>query len=326
MLTTGKRSLITSLILVCTFALVGCSDGSDTQACFRPTEPGIQVIRVAQNGVSRPFEVYVPATYTGHNAPLVFLLHGSTSSGDAMLRTVNPAGEKIFQVDADKHGYLIAAPSGAVEFGPGFAWNIPGVPLVGSLNYPPDDALDDVAYVALAIDAVSQHLCVDQKRVYATGFSGGGRMSSQLACDLSDRIAAIAPIGGVRSPRASDTPPRTVECAPKRAVPVLALHGTADPVNKYANDDPNIVPGSSWTYGVPEAMDRWALLNSCLLTDARVEDVAPQLTQVKYQSCNADVWLYRFEGLGHVIPGTSGGTEQAAPRLIWEFLGRQSLE
>ncbi len=305
---------------------VGCSDGSDSQICFRPAEPGIHTFDVVQMGVSRPFEIYLPSTYTGHEAPLVLLLHGSILTGEIMLNTANPEGDKIFQIDADENGYLIVAPSGAVEFGSGYAWNIPGVPLVGSAIYPPDHALDDIDYVDLVIETVSEKLCVDQTRVYAAGFSGGGRMTSQLGCDLSDSIAAIAPIAGVRAPSASDTPPYTVECAPKRAVPVLALHGTADPVNEFANDDPGIVPGSSWTYGVPEAMDRWALLNSCLTTGELVEQVTPQLTLVKYQSCNADVWLYKFQDLGHAIPGTGGGTEPAAPELIWAFFSKQKLE
>lgn len=306
--------------------MAGCSDGSDTRGCLAPAQPGIHTISVLQDGVSRPFKVYVPPTYTGHEAPLMFLLHGSTGTGEAMLNTANPAGEKIFQVDADKNGYLVAAPSGAVEFGPGFAWNIPGVPLVGSATYPPDQALDDVEYIGLAIDAAGQALCVDRARVYATGFSGGGRMSSQLGCDLSERIAAIAPIAGVRTPSAADTPPRTVECAPTRAVPVLALHGTADPVNEYANDDPGIVPGSSWTYGVPEAMNRWAAINRCQATDPSTERVAEQLDLLAYQGCNADVRWYRFEDLGHEIPGTTGGSELPAPGLIWAFFSGQALD
>lgn len=304
-----KFSTTKTLALI--FLLTACSDDSDdTVSCDRPTKAGIQTIDVAQGDLNRPFSVYVPTTYTGKSAPLVFLLHPSLSSGDITLNSDN------FQANAEKNGYIIAAPTGAVEFGAAFAWNIPGVPLVGAAVYPPDQAPDDIEYIDLAIDAVSEQFCVDSSRVYATGFSGGGRMSSQLGCDLSDRFAAVAPIGGARAPRASDTPPRTVQCAPTSAVPVLALHGTADVINEFADNDPGIVPGSSWTYGVPEAMERWALLNSCLTTDPLIESVSPQLDLLQYQGCDADTWLYQFEDVGHIIPPD-------APELIWTFFSKQ---
>lgn len=135
------------------------------------------------------------------------------------MATRDAAGNPLFPDDADEHGYAVATLTGAVPFSPapgfsGFTWNIPGVPLVGTEVYPAPDSLDDIGYIDLAIDAISDLICVDDRRVYAGGSSGGGRMASQLACDLSDRIAAIAPVMGVRAPRASDTPGFTVECAP----------------------------------------------------------------------------------------------------------------
>ena len=71
---------------------------------------------------------------------------------------------------------------------------------MGTTTYPPAGTRDDVQFLSHAIDVAGSVVCVDTKRVYATGVSGGGRMASQLACDLPDRIAAIAPISGVRSP------------------------------------------------------------------------------------------------------------------------------
>jgi hypothetical protein len=58
-----------------------------------------------------------------------------------------------------------------------------------------------------------------ENRIYAIGFSSGARMSSRLACDLSDRMAAIGPVGGLRYPE---------DCAPTRPVPVIAFHGKRD--------------------------------------------------------------------------------------------------
>jgi len=64
--------------------------------------------------------------------------------------------------------------------------------------------------------------------VYATGFSGGARMTSQLACDDAGLFAAVAPVSGLRRPK---------PCATTRAVPVISFHGSADPID----------PSTEWT-------------------------------------------------------------------------------
>jgi poly(3-hydroxybutyrate) depolymerase len=184
-------------------------DGGSGQ-CRRPMTPGLYTVDVVQAGVHRPFQLWIPASYKGKPIPLLFWLHGSGTTGEQAMATADPNGRPIFQDHADATGYAVAAPSGAIPFNPapgisGFAWNIPGVPLVGTTIYPPASTLDDVAYIGLAIDAVAQTICLDERRVYASGASGGGRMASQLACDLSDRIAAIAPVMGLRAPRISDS-------------------------------------------------------------------------------------------------------------------------
>src|SRR5437879_7103154 len=257
------RSLAAAVGLIgLTLVAVAPTAASAAPSCGRPAKAGSQQIDVQQNGVSRPVNVWVPSGYTGGSVPLLLWLHGSGTSGEQTLAMRDQKGRPYLTDDADQHGYVLAAPSGAVPFNPtadikGYAWNIPGVPLVGTTSYP--TAADDVAYLSLLIDAISQALCIDATRVYATGASGGGRMASQLACDMPDRIAAIAPFMGVRTPQGSDNPPRTVECGQHRAVPTVAVHGSLDPVNVFANDDGRIKPGSSWTYGSPEALRRRAL-------------------------------------------------------------------
>jgi polyhydroxybutyrate depolymerase len=279
--------------------------------CRAPATPGLHTVDVVQQGVRRPLQLWVPAGYTGGPVPLLFWLHGSSSTGEQAMATLDASGRRLFPTDADEHGYAVATPTGAVPFNPapgftGFAWNIPGVPLVGTMVYPPPGTLDDVAYIGLAIDAIAQTICVDERRVYASGASGGGRMASQLACDLADRITAIAPVMGVRAPSASDTPGRSVPCTPSRAVPVTAIHGRLDPVNVFADDDPRLVPGSSWTYGAPEAMRRWAAINGCSPDAPERTAQHAHVDVVRYRGCpaGADVVLYDVADGGHTLPGT----------------------
>lgn len=50
------------------------------------------------------------------------------------------------------------------------------------------------------LDALGREPCVDARRVYATGLSNGGVMAHRPGCELSDRIAAIAPVAGRTAP------------------------------------------------------------------------------------------------------------------------------
>ncbi|MEZ4282429.1 MAG: feruloyl esterase [Myxococcota bacterium] len=340
-----------ALVAVATLLLFFASAPRSAQAhgdgangvCRRPMAPGLHSIDVVQEGVHRPFQLWIPAGYKGKPIPLLFWLHGSGTTGESAMATADPQGRPIFPDHADAEGYAVATPSGAIPFNPapgisGFAWNIPGVPLVGTTIYPPASTLDDIAYIGLVIDAVAETICLDERRVYASGASGGGRMASQLACDSADRIAAIAPVMGLRAPRLSDTPGQTVECEPSRPVPVVTIHGRLDPVNVFADDDPRIVPGSSWTYGLPEALERWAHLNDCRIDAPLRKPFTANIDRVAYRGCRAgaNVELYDVADGGHTVPGTAivpflvpliGPTNQElhTPSAIWSFVSRHRL-
>lgn len=209
--------------------------------------------RIAVGDTGRPMLIHVPGGFSG-KAPLVLLLHGSTGTGAEMLRD-----SKLAET-ADRHGFLIAAPDGGIRAAPGYVWNIPGVPTVTGEVPGPDDA-DDVAYLGAAIDWLAGQGCVDRRRVYATGLSGGGRMTSWLGCVASDRFAAIAPVVGLRAGNPSPADPRvpdSVSCTPDRPMPVLAFAGGKDTTNP---------PGGGgaryWQYPMRHAEMRWADLNGC---------------------------------------------------------------
>ncbi len=310
--------------------------------CRSTAGPGDQTIQV--DGSSVP--IYLPAGYAGETVPLVLDLHGSTSNGLAEM-----AGDGIRAV-ADANHFAVAAPNGAVPFSispqfAGYAWNIPGVPLVGTTIYPPGGTRDDVQFVSHVIDGVAATACIDPLRVYATGVSGGGRMASQLACDLSDRIAAVAPISGVRFPMASDTPPHTVDCIPTRPVPVIAIHGVWDPINVFADTPPpeagslpaaitSPVSGSSWSYSAQTAVARWVANNGCKPVP-RVTAITPNIDELDYRACrtNADVVLFEVKNSGHLSPGHGGSVpvsfvnptndEVDGTVVAWNFLARYHL-
>jgi polyhydroxybutyrate depolymerase len=77
----------------------------------------------------------------------------------------------------------------------------------------------DMAFTRRLMDEIEQTYCIDEARVFATGFSNGAYFSNILGCTMSDRFAAIAPVSGGRL---------TLPCAPPRGVPVLIHHGRND--------------------------------------------------------------------------------------------------
>ncbi len=326
------RTGLSAIALACAILLAPSLTRAAAPSCtLAALRPGWQTITVHSGALDRKVPLYVPAAQIGRSdLPLVFDLHGSGGNGRGQ------ATHSGLSAQADQHGFLLANPDGGIA-GPAekFYWNIPGVPLVGDVSTPAN-APDDVQFFRDAIDQMEHSLCVDPHRIYVTGFSGGARMASLLACELSDRIAAAAPVAGLRAgvPKAGDfKTPDTSTCKPHRAVPIITFHGVHDPTNRFDGDG-----GPRWGYSVPTALERWASLDSCQPMPAE-KNVSTHVTKVSYSGCHggAELILYRTDapvahGGGHIWPHPTGGQSDAASvetvdqldasALIWEFFAR----
>ncbi len=162
--------------------------------------------------------VHIPAGYTGKGKlALVLNLHGSESTASAE--------EKFSGMDAtaDADHFIVAYRQALIPDGTGYDWNIPGEPMVNR-KYPPASAPSDVTFLTILVRDLAGRYCIDLSRVYSTGVSGGGRMASQLACEASSVIAAVAPVAGLRYPS---------PCPASRPVPVIAFHGIADHIDPF---------------------------------------------------------------------------------------------
>jgi polyhydroxybutyrate depolymerase len=281
-------------------------DGSGGRGSDGAEAPGAtDTLTLTVRGRARTVIVHSPGGAPGPLA-LVLNLHGSGS---------NAADEETFSgMDrvADARGFVAAYPQGAVALGGGFAWNVPGQPLIGGQPVPAD-AADDVEFLGQAIALIEQRYPIDGKRVYAAGMSGGGRMASQLACDLSATLAAVAPVAGLRFPS---------PCPGQRAVPIVAFHGTADTVNPYDGNGE-----AYWTYSVPTAAQQWALHDGCRPTPT-LSRPAPGVSLTAYDGCNgaASVQLYTVDGAGHEWPGApQQSTAIDATSVMWAFFAQQRL-
>jgi polyhydroxybutyrate depolymerase len=269
--------------------------------------PAGATARLTVPGTTRAMLLHMPARYDpAHPAPLLMLFHGSGGTGERMLARSNLAAS------ADAHGFILAVPDGGIPLGGGFVWNIPGVPTQSGAMPGANDA-DDVAYVLATIDWLRANRCIDPARVYATGFSGGGRMASLLGCVAADRFAAIAPVVGLRAglPAAHDpTRPDPASCRPARPMPIITFAGDKDTENP-------IEGGGSlyWQYSMRAALDRWAALNGCAPMPIR-RDISAQLYEERFGHCR--------HGGDIVVRMTIGGTHSwlADNEAMWTFLSR----
>jgi polyhydroxybutyrate depolymerase len=276
------------------------------QAACAVGSPGATV-SVDVRATGRPFLLRRPADLAaGQPAPLLILLHGSGGEGAGILAASG------LEATAERHGFLLAAPTAAIPAGKGFAWNIPGVPTVTGKIPDATDA-DDVAYLAALVDGLVAEGCVEPARVYVTGLSGGGRMASWLGCVASDRYAAIAPVVGLRAgnPR-PDKPqePNPASCQPHRPMPVIAFAGDRDTTN------PTQGGGAGyWQYTMHAAEQRWAALNGCQASPT-TQWVTPSVYEERYSGCRDDA-----DVVGRMTVG-GGHTWLADNDALWAFVSR----
>lgn len=261
---------------------------TEPPACVIAHAGGVVDHQLTSGGREREYRLFVPDAYDGATRlPVVFNLHGT--GGTAAGQAADSGVERL----AQEEGFIVIGLQGLQN-----SWNV-------LMNDP--NAVDDVQYASDVLDDALQKVCVDERKVYATGFSGGARMSSRLGCNLGNRIAAIAPVSGIRW---------TAPCE-GRAVPVVTFHGLADPQNTYAG-----MARDEWLESVEDAFAGWANHNRC--DEARVE--TPEVNRVSvysYGNCadGADVVLYRIAGLGH----TWATNEIDATRVMWTFFNQHSM-
>jgi len=273
---------------------------------------GEQALTIDVDGQERDYLLYVPPTLDlAQPSPLLISLHGFTSN-----MRQQKAWDDYDRL-ADEEGFIVVWGQGE---GVPSRWN------AGNISFAPQDDKIDIRYVETLIDHLSEVYCVDAQRIYASGFSNGGGMAYRLACQMSERIAAIATMSGAFAP---------LDCQPTRPVPVLAVHGTTDPVVAYEGASSPV--GS--TPGVEDWLAAWGERNECQSGPEVSPGPSPVTTLIAYSDCAADaeVLLYKVEGGGHTWYGSKLGDqypsfvvgnhikELDASALMWEFFSRHSL-
>jgi polyhydroxybutyrate depolymerase len=269
-----------------------------------PLTPGNHERWVESGGRTRSYHVHVPPHYDGTApTPVVLAYHGAMTNG-LMMAAFSGMNKK-----ADEAGFVVVYPNGTGSGNLVFFWNAGG-----HRDTAADAKIDDVAFTAKLLDDLAIIVNVDPKRVYATGLSNGGMMCYRLAAELSDRIAAIAPVAGTM---VIDQPD------PIRPVPVIHFHGTEDTLVRFGGADGRgrrFIPFKS----VDETMRVWVKLNGCP-DEPTVSDLPDKVDDGTTVTCKCwgpgeqggEVVLYTITGGGHTWPGK--------PRIV-EFLGKSTKD
>ncbi len=318
-------AIVRAYLFSACFVVVGGCNFEILEPC-KSASAGDALSCATPGEVDRAFDLEVPAGWDGASPlPLIYMFHGGGGHRSSVEALTCPDGETgdpaCFSHKARPAGYAIVRPDGTGHrpLRNIRTWNAGGggdwVCVSGggcAAN------VDDMAYLDKVHAEIVAILPIDTDRVFATGISNGGAISHRLACERSDRIAAIVAVGGANQFEAAGG-----TCA--AGVAMLQIHGTEDPIWIYETSrEGGVVDDNKLKVGAEESTEAWATRNGCgnereieALPDTA--DDATHSDRLRWQGCNQATELIRIEGGGHSWP-------QGNPYLSEDRIGRVSQD
>jgi polyhydroxybutyrate depolymerase len=279
---------------------------------------GVEERSLDAGGARRNYLLHMPKGWDGKTPlPIVISIHGSGGQASAQVELTG------LNAKADSAGFIVVYPDGTGRLPGIHSWN------AGSCcAYAHEKNINDVAYIGAILDDLIRQYPIDTNRIYATGHSNGAMLTQRLACEMADRIAAIAPVAGVLA---------VDSCRPSRPVPVLEFHGTADQCVPYKGG-PGKVPGTGTFIPVATSVEGWVKRDACP-AEGRESYRKGNVTCKTWGPCGggAEVTFCTIEGGGHAWPGGAtypsarycGGVQThdiSANDTMWDFFQRHPLK
>jgi polyhydroxybutyrate depolymerase len=309
-----KIKLIFSLLFI---TLLSCNKEDNSITPDKPSEQ--KTINLTVDGNARSFIVYLPTGYNNAGKmPLIFAIHGGSGTPEGMINIAN------FKPISDREKVVLIYPAGIQN-----NWND------GRPTTPNQLGINDVSFFNQMCDYAIANLSVDGTKIYATGISNGGFMSSRLGCELSNRIAAIAV-------DAATIEATTIasSCNPGRPVPAIYIHGTTDPLVPFTGGQMTAGGTAGGTVlSHFQAIDKWITINGCNTTPTITDlpDIANDGTTIKqrvysnttngsevvsYVILNGGhTWPQGYQYLNELIIGKTS-QDMNACEVIWSFFKR----
>lgn len=269
---------------------------------------------IAHDGLVRTYQLHLPTDYSSDTIhSLLIALHGGFGSG-LQLELQTQLSEK-----ADEENFIVVYPDGVLSPLGIRTWN------AGTCcGYSAGNSINDVGFIATLMDSLSNNYSIDSLRVYVTGMSNGAMMSYRIACELSDRIAAIAPVAGTMTAEM---------CNAVNTLPIIHFHSYLDSNVPYNG---GIGDGVSSHYNPPldSVLNVWSSIDGCEIeNDTLTNDSS--FTHVIWNNCDCEgsIEYYITQDGGHSWPGgnqTIIGDQPSevinANDLMWQFFEQHSLE
>jgi len=266
---------------------------------------------IIHDNLYRSYTTYIPAIYnTSQPTPLLFNFHGLTGSSSIAMWHAD------FRSIADTANFIIVHPQGLLNSSGETHWN------VGQIG----TSINDIDFISTLLDSLSLEYNIDSDRVYSTGMSNGAYMSYRLACELSDKIAAIAPVAG------SYISYMLNSCNPTHSTPVLHIHGVADSSSIYY--------GKPGVESIPSIISYWVNYNQC-----NTQSIFTQIANINLTDSSIVehyAWKNGINGVevehlkiidgGHTWPGSNFPNSNGITNYdinasveIWNFLSRYNI-
>lgn len=263
----------------------------------------------------RTFLTHTPTEYSGlQKLPLIIAMHGGF--GNAF----NLQNQSQLSVKADQEHFIVVYPEGAK----GGLFNIRTWNAGVCCGHAAASNIDDVQFIDELIQYMIANFSVDENRIYATGMSNGGFMSYRLACEMPDKIAAIAPVACSM----------TMDiCMPSNPVPIIHFHSAQD-ANVLFSGGYGIGASSHYSPPLDSIFNVWSSLNNCVIeNDTLIDNNDYALVNWRECDCVADIEYYLTQDGGHSWPGgnpTPMGDPVSqvinANDRMWDFFSQYDLE
>ena len=271
---------------------------------------------IKYDGRTRTYLLHIPPQYNGSESfPLVIALHGGGGNSENMMEKTG------FNNLSDEKGFIVVYPDGVGRFKNRLlTWNA-----VHCCGYAFDNNIDDVGFIRALIEKLQNNLNIDSKRIYVTGHSNGGMMTYRLGAELSDIIAAIAPLAGTIGGKENDNSTLIIITEPNYPVSVIALHGLLDESVPYDGGRGNNTRNDRFDLSVNESISFWVEHNECDITPNRnISDSGNVVIDYYLNGENeSEVALVTVINGGHAWFGSDKDTtenqEINATEVIWEF-------
>ena len=299
------KSMMILRILLVVILMTGCNK-KDPAENNNPLN-GTFTRSIDVNGQVREYLIHIPNAYDGtQSVPIMLNFHGWNMSANDQMNVSD------MRALSESEQFILVYPQGSLFFG-STHWNV-GSWTTGSSS-------NDIGFIGDLIIEITDNYNIDENRIYACGYSNGGFFSQELACQFSDKIAAIGAVAANMSERTRNT------CNPTHPTPIITISGTTDTVVQYDGSEPE------GTISHSETINYWIDFNntdtSAVITNLPNSNATDGSSVNLFQYFNGDnnveIEHYKVINGGHGWPGVLGNMDINANFIIWNFVSQFDL-